>query len=67
MDVDAPEELLLPSTAPKSGRRSTTVPVDDAHPFDLEGYIANYSGAPIAVLMMADNSLARQGALLSTD
>ncbi|KAF4579650.1 hypothetical protein EYR40_000174 [Pleurotus pulmonarius] len=47
MDVDAPEELLLPSTAPKSGRRSTTVPVDDTHPFDLEGYIANYSGRTV--------------------
>lgn len=51
MDVDAPEELLLTSTIPKSGRRNTTVPVDDAHPFDLEGYIANYSGVPVADLM----------------
>ncbi|KAF8179896.1 26S proteasome subunit RPN7-domain-containing protein, partial [Pholiota molesta] len=29
---------------PLQPRRTFTVPVDDAHPFDLEGYISNYSG-----------------------
>ncbi|KAK0484432.1 26S proteasome subunit RPN7-domain-containing protein [Armillaria novae-zelandiae] len=42
MDVDAPEETTQASTS--QPKRSFTVPVDDAHPFDLEGYISNYSG-----------------------
>ncbi|KAF7439841.1 hypothetical protein PC9H_000178 [Pleurotus ostreatus] len=47
MDVDAPEDLPQTSTAPKSGKRHTIVPVDDAHPFDLESYIANYTGRTV--------------------
>ncbi len=42
MDIDAPEENAQASTS--QPKRSFTVPVDDAHPFDLESYISNYSG-----------------------
>ncbi|KAK0460584.1 26S proteasome subunit RPN7-domain-containing protein [Desarmillaria tabescens] len=42
MDIDVPEENTQASTS--QPKRSFTVPVDDAHPFDLESYISNYSG-----------------------
>ncbi|KAG7445325.1 G protein pathway suppressor 1 [Guyanagaster necrorhizus] len=45
MDVDAPEENTQASTS--QPKRSFTVPVDDAHPFDLESYISNYSGRTV--------------------
>lgn len=41
MDIDQPDEAQ-PSTSQSRGRG--TVPIDDAHPFELETYIANYSG-----------------------
>jgi hypothetical protein len=44
MDIDQIEEAQ--AAAPLQPRRTFTVPVDDAHPFDLEGYISNYSGEP---------------------
>ncbi|KAJ7829446.1 26S proteasome subunit RPN7-domain-containing protein [Mycena olivaceomarginata] len=42
MDVDTPEETGQSST--QSSRRAHLVTVDDQHPFDLDGYIANYTG-----------------------
>ncbi|KAJ7084048.1 26S proteasome subunit RPN7-domain-containing protein [Mycena belliarum] len=42
MDVDIPEEIG-PSTTHYT-RRSPLVVVDDQHPFDLDGYISNYTG-----------------------
>ncbi|KAJ6613626.1 G protein pathway suppressor 1 [Mycena sp. CBHHK59/15] len=44
MDVDIPEDNGQSST--HYNRRSHFVPVDDAHPFDLDSYISNYSGRP---------------------
>ena len=42
MDVDQVEE---PQTQEASApQKRMALPVDDAHPFDLEGYISNYSG-----------------------
>ncbi|TFK68147.1 PCI-domain-containing protein [Pluteus cervinus] len=49
MEVDLVEETLQSSVshqAPHS-HHIVTVPVDDAHPFDLEGYVANYSGRTV--------------------
>ncbi|KAJ7253017.1 26S proteasome subunit RPN7-domain-containing protein [Mycena haematopus] len=42
MDVDIPEETGQSST--QHARRAHLVAVDDLHPFDLDGYIANYTG-----------------------
>ncbi|KAJ6590942.1 26S proteasome subunit RPN7-domain-containing protein [Mycena vulgaris] len=42
MDVDIPEETGQSST--HHTRRPHLVPVDDLHPFDLDGYISNYTG-----------------------
>ena len=54
MDIDVIEESTANATGSGSGSGAAgllglggqwvTAPVDDAHPFDLEGYIANYSG-----------------------
>ncbi|KAF8240594.1 hypothetical protein L208DRAFT_1449465 [Tricholoma matsutake] len=41
MDVD--EDTIQQSTSSQA-RTRIIAPVDDAHPFDLEGYISNYSG-----------------------
>ena len=44
MDVD--EDITQQSTNSQlPGRTRIIAPVDDAHPFDLEGYISNYSGS----------------------
>ncbi|KAI0795680.1 26S proteasome subunit RPN7-domain-containing protein [Abortiporus biennis] len=43
MDIDEELELVTPS-AKVVGKRPSFVPVDDAHPFDLDAYIASYSG-----------------------
>ncbi|KAJ7178076.1 26S proteasome subunit RPN7-domain-containing protein [Mycena filopes] len=43
MDVDIPEETASQSNPPYR-RRTTLVIVDEQHPFDLDGYIANYTG-----------------------
>lgn len=42
MDVDIPEETGQSST--HYARRTQLVVVDDLHPFELDGYIANYTG-----------------------
>ncbi|EDR00057.1 uncharacterized protein LACBIDRAFT_192125 [Laccaria bicolor S238N-H82] len=42
MDIDIIEESQQGGSG-QSPRRPIIVPVDDAHPFDLEGYIANYT------------------------
>ena len=43
MDVD--EDTTQQSTSSQLPSRTRIIaPVDDAHPFDLEGYISNYSG-----------------------
>jgi COP9 signalosome complex subunit 1 len=42
MDIDRLEEAQEASH--KNYPRRLVIPVDDAHPFDLEGYISNYSG-----------------------
>ena len=44
MDVDRIEEAQQGPSKPSNIRRTLVVPVDDAHPFDLESYISNYSG-----------------------
>ena len=41
MDVDAIDAEIYPTQQP---RRRQARPVDDAHPFDLDAYIAGYSG-----------------------
>lgn len=57
MDVDTqdiiPEDLTpaqsqnepMVATMKAEGKKPMAVPVDDAHPFDLEAYNASYSGA----------------------
>ena len=42
MDIDEPE-VILPSKA----KKQSTLPVDDAHPFDLEAYISGYKGTSL--------------------
>ncbi|KAJ6588304.1 G protein pathway suppressor 1 [Mycena capillaripes] len=44
MDVDIPEESQTGQSSTQHSRRPHLVPVDDLHPFDLDGYIANYTG-----------------------
>lgn len=39
MDVD------MADAQPSQHGKQVGVPVDDAHPFDLESYISNYTGA----------------------
>ncbi|KAK7042489.1 PCI domain-containing protein [Favolaschia claudopus] len=43
MDVDIPEEQTAQSST-HHVRKHNIIPVDDQHPFDLDGYISNYSG-----------------------
>ncbi|KAG5651159.1 hypothetical protein H0H81_009651 [Sphagnurus paluster] len=44
MEIDD-EHQQSPSTSTRpQPSKKATAPVDDAHPFDLEGYISNYSG-----------------------
>jgi len=45
MDVDRVDEPGPSTSNPNVAQKRLTVPVDDAHPFDLESYISNYSGA----------------------
>lgn len=46
MDIDVMEENEASLDASRAGGRHTTaLPVDEAHPFDLEAYIGGYSGA----------------------
>ncbi|KAF8915348.1 G protein pathway suppressor 1 [Mucidula mucida] len=44
MDIDQVDDTQ-PSTS--QSKHQLIVPVDDAHPFDLEGYVANYSGRTV--------------------
>ncbi|KAK7683842.1 hypothetical protein QCA50_013218 [Cerrena zonata] len=44
MDMIDETEYLVSSSAKVFGKKPTFVPIDDAHPFDLESYIAAYSG-----------------------
>lgn len=44
MDIDIIEEAQATGLASQSYRKPVIAPVDDAHPFDLEGYISNYTG-----------------------
>ncbi|KAJ3504550.1 hypothetical protein NMY22_g17884 [Coprinellus aureogranulatus] len=44
MDIDIIEEAQATGGPSQSFRKPITAPVDDAHPFDLEGYISNYTG-----------------------
>lgn len=57
MDIDQIEEAQ--AAAPIQTRRTFVVPVDDAHPFDLESYISNYSGEPKAYPSAPQPSLNR--------
>jgi COP9 signalosome complex subunit 1 len=41
MDIDISEDI--PQTSSSTARK-LVVPVDDAHPFDLDAYISNYTG-----------------------
>ena len=43
MDIDRVEETHG-SSSTQPARRQIVLPVDDAHPFDLESYISNYTG-----------------------
>jgi hypothetical protein len=45
MDIDRVEEHSV------SSPRRVLVAVDDAHPFDLDSYIANYSGEQQLILL----------------
>lgn len=61
MDVDT-QDIILEDAAPSQsqaepavatmkaeGKKPMAIPVDDAHPFDLEAYNASYSGAHLTV------------------
>ncbi|KAF9452084.1 PCI-domain-containing protein [Macrolepiota fuliginosa MF-IS2] len=43
MDVDLTDEQVA-AAAQQQAKKPTIVPVDDAHPFDLESYISGYTG-----------------------
>lgn len=44
MDIDIIEEAQAAGQPTQAFRKHIVAPVDDAHPFDLEGYISNYTG-----------------------
>ncbi|KAI0826182.1 PCI-domain-containing protein [Irpex lacteus] len=44
MDIDEPEVQIVGSS---KVRKLNAVPVDEAHPFDLENYISSYSGRTV--------------------
>ncbi|KAJ7151400.1 26S proteasome subunit RPN7-domain-containing protein [Mycena crocata] len=44
MDVDIPEDNGQSSTQTHYSRKTQLILVDDLHPFDLDGYISNYTG-----------------------
>ncbi|KZT00714.1 G protein pathway suppressor 1 [Laetiporus sulphureus 93-53] len=53
MDVDSVEEgEVHGETVRRNGRHPTRLPVDDAHPFDLEAYCASYSGRSLVDRMI---------------
>jgi hypothetical protein len=43
MEIELSESVYLPASS-ASSKSVIKVAVDDAHPFDLEAYISNYSG-----------------------
>lgn len=48
MDIDVIEDPeYLVSSAKVYGKKPSFVPIDDAHPFDLESYISAYAGTNI--------------------
>ncbi|TCD63420.1 hypothetical protein EIP91_005419 [Steccherinum ochraceum] len=45
MDVDLIDETEVnPQSQKSAGKRPAILPIDDAHPFDLEAYISSYTG-----------------------
>lgn len=44
MDVDIVEDSKIQEGTSSSDKKFIVLPVDEAHPFDLESYISNYSG-----------------------
>ena len=44
MDIDRVEEAQNGSSSTPPTKRQIVLPVDDAHPFDLESYSSNYTG-----------------------
>lgn len=44
MDIDTIEEAQASGATASTTKKPIVAPVDDAHPFDLEGYISNYTG-----------------------
>src|SRR2546422_880687 len=57
MDVDLTDEQVA-AAAQQQAKRPSVVPVDDAHPFDLESYISGYTGMS-AALCHTQQSLTR--------
>ena len=53
MDIDTIDDTdFISITTTKSwGKKPSQVPIDDAHPFDLESYISAYSGMNIALFV----------------
>ena len=56
MDVDTPSLLAddvqgIDTIAKVEGKKPMSVPVDDAHPFDLEAYISQYSSTNTIVFL----------------
>ena len=52
MDIDIVEEneqQLQPEPVKVTGKRPANLPVDEAHPFDLEAYISSYKGPWLSV------------------
>ncbi|CAL1709729.1 unnamed protein product [Somion occarium] len=47
MDIDLIDETDFPNYSKSTGKRPAFVPVDDAHPFDLEAYISTYTGKTV--------------------
>jgi COP9 signalosome complex subunit 1 len=45
MDVDEDTTIQQSTSSQPQPRTRIIAPVDDAHPFDLEGYISNYTGS----------------------
>ncbi len=53
MDVDIIDEEMTQIYSSKAAGKRPRVPVDDAHPFELEMYISSYSGALAPAMMSA--------------
>ena len=44
MDIDIDEDQYPTYARAPLGRRATVLPIDEKHPFDLEGYLSSYTG-----------------------